>query len=95
MSQFIENCHFKNYVDPHKISIIKLVYKAESLLEHIHTLIQDFLASITIKHDVKCGTKQKCAKNMLGVVAGPSDSKWRQFHIQARLKNLHTKFQLN
>ena len=34
-------------------------------------------------------------KHVFGVVASPSVSKWRQFHIQARLRNLHTKFQLN
>ena len=32
---------------------------------------------------------------MFGIVAGPSDSKWRRFHIQAQPRNLHTKFQLN
>ena len=32
---------------------------------------------------------------MFGIVAGPSDPKWRWFHNQARVRNLHTKFQLN
>ena len=33
-------------------------------------------------------------KHVFGIVAGPSYSKWCRFHIQARLKNLNTRFQL-